>query len=381
MKRLAYCLVILIFVFAVCACSSGRNSSYSGDYDYLWDELENSYPYLAYLSDDLGIDMEGIREKYAEEAEAAEDDESFALILQNMFSEMNNFAHLNLVTPEMYQRLYCIFVYDETIASDDDPFTVILQDPELSKYYVKPENQEELFQKTDDEYPSIWVQYFTNTKTLYLRIQSFAHELIESDSVVINEAFEKYPEAENLIIDITNNSGGDDNYWKQNLVALLGGDYSFLARTYIRKTELTDKYFSERATNDIPDDAPAWVEQLGLDRCLDNDWVLSDGSTEEKNIKKWVLTSERVYSSADKFVNFCKRTGWATIIGTRTGGDGLGSTPILLKLPDSGLLVRFSAEAGENPDGSMNAAVGTLPDVVCKSKDAFDRCLELIGGE
>ena len=134
MKRLAYCLIILIFVFAVCACSSGRNSSYSGDYDYLWDELENSYPYLAYLSDDLGIDVEGIREKYAGEAEEAEDDESFALILQNMFSEMNNFAHLNLVTPEMYQRLYCIFVYDETIASDDDPFTVILQDPELSKY-------------------------------------------------------------------------------------------------------------------------------------------------------------------------------------------------------------------------------------------------------
>ena len=96
-------------------------------------------------------------------------------------------------------------------------------------------------------------------------------------------AIEKYPEAENLIIDITNNSGGDDNYWKQNLVAPLGGDYSFSARTYIRKTELTDKYFSERATNDIPDDAPAWVEQLGLDRCLDNDWVLSDGSTEEKN--------------------------------------------------------------------------------------------------
>ncbi len=108
---------------------------------------------------------------------------------------------------------------------------------------------------------------------------------------------------------------------------------------------------------------------------------LTEGSAEEKNIKKWVLTSERVYSSADKFANFCKRTGWATIIGTRTGGDGLGSTPVLLMLPDSGLLIRFSAEVGENPDGSMNAAVGTLPDVVCKSKDAFDRCLELIGGE
>ena len=324
--------------------------------------------------------MEGIRAKYAGEAEAAEDDESFALVLRNMFSELNNFAHLNLVTPEMYQRLYNIFVFDETIGSDENPFTVILQDSGLSDYYVRPENPEDLIQETDNEYPDVWAQYFSNTETLYLRIQSFAHELIESNSVVINEAFEKYPEAENLIIDLTNNSGGDDNYWKQNLVAPLGGNYTFSARTYIKKSDLTDKYFSERETSDIPDDAPVWVEQLGLNRCLKNDWILTDGSIQEKNIKKWALTSERVYSSADKFVNFCKRTGWATIIGTRTGGDGLGSTPVLLMLPDSGLLVRFSAEAGENPDGRLNAAKGTLPDIVCISKDSFDRCLELIGG-
>ncbi|MBQ9815667.1 MAG: hypothetical protein IJM53_08260, partial [Lachnospiraceae bacterium] len=97
------------------------------------------------------------------------------------------------------------------------------------------------------------------------------------------------------------------------------------------------------------------------------------------DIKKWVLTSEKVYSSADKFVCFCKSTGWATIVGSSTSGDGLGSTPILVILPYSGLLVRFSCMAGENPDGGMNAAEGSYPDVICINGEwPLNRCLELI---
>ncbi len=92
-----------------------------------------------------------------------------------------------------------------------------------------------------------------------------------------------------------------------------------------------------------------------------------------------MLTGPKVYSASDKFAYFCKSTGWATLVGAQTGGDGLGSTPILIILPDSGLLIRFSCTAGENTDGSMNAILGTAPDVVTtKNETALKRCLKLI---
>ena len=381
MKRIAYFLMGLILAFTICACSSAGNSPYTRDYDYLWDELENSYPYLAYLRDDMNIDLDEIRARYAKEAEAAADEDDFAQILQKMFSELNNFAHLDLVTPEMYQGYYYAYVYDNNYVFDRMPFTEILQDSRISKIYVKPETPEEHILEIKDLYPDVWVQYYTDCNALYLRIPSFAHELIERDGIVINDALAKYPETKNIIFDITNNAGGSDYYWERNLVAPLGGSYSVSYRSYFKKSDITDRYYGDYESNDIPDDAPEWVAQLGLDRCFENRWTLPEEKSEEKDIKKWVLTSENVYSAADKFVNFCKQTGWATVVGTRTSGDGLQSTPILLLLPDSGLLVRFSAIAGENPGGNMNAA-GTMPDIVCvKNENALDRCLEIIRGE
>ena len=129
-------------------------------------------------------------------------------------------------------------------------------------------------------------------------------------------------------------------------------------------------------------DAPSWAQEMGLDRYIVNHWVFpeeEEGKTYIRNIKRWVLIGPNNYSASDKFACFCKATGFATLVGTPTSGDGLGSTPLLLLLPESGLLVRFSSMAGENPDQSLNAAVGTLPDVPCvKKMTALNRCLEWI---
>ena len=91
------------------------------------------------------------------------------------------------------------------------------------------------------------------------------------------------------------------------------------------------------------------------------------------------MVSGTVYSSAEQFVYFCKATGWATVIGRQTGGDGVGFDPALYRLPDSGLLFRFSIVAGENPDGSMSLE-GTVPDVELKVGN-IKFFLEYIRGE
>ena len=78
----------------------------------------------------------------------------------------------------------------------------------------------------------------------------------------------------------------------------------------------------------------------------------------------WVLVGDAVYSASESFSIFCKDTGFATLVGTQTSGDGIGIDPIFLQLPNSGILVQFTALFGLNADGSSNEETGTTPDIV-----------------
>jgi C-terminal processing protease CtpA/Prc len=231
------------------------------------------------------------------------------------------------------------------------------------------------------------MQYSTDCKALYIKIPSFHYELVDRDSNIVYEGLKKYPEAENIIFDITTNGGGSDGYWMENLVAPFGGTYEFGYRSFFKSTPLINKYYADSESKPVSElsDAPEWASELGLDRYYTDTWTLSeedfDGEIIDRDIKKWVLISNRVYSASEKFVCFCKATGWATLVGTKTSGDGLGPTPVMLLLPDSGLLIRFSGNVGENPDGSINAVTGTKPDITCQKKETpLERCLEEIRG-
>ena len=125
-------------------------------------------------------------------------------------------------------------------------------------------------------------------------------------------------------------------------------------------------FHPKRISNIQEHNVPAAVEDFGLThyftftRKLSSDTVLKEKML---SAKRWVIIDEQVYSSADSFAAFCKETGWATLVGERTKGDGKGVSPILITLPKTGLLVRFSGVAVESSDGNLNAITGTRPDV------------------
>lgn len=51
----------------------------------------------------------------------------------------------------------------------------------------------------------------------------------------------------------------------------------------------------------------------------------------------------------------------ATLVGERTGEDGIGSDPILIDLPNTGYILRFSKEMGVTEKGSINELDYTEP--------------------
>ena len=79
----------------------------------------------------------------------------------------------------------------------------------------------------------------------------------------------------------------------------------------------------------------------------------------------WVLVGPAVYSASESFAVFCQETGFATLVGSPTGGDGIGALdPVFLQLPNSGILVQFTMMFGLNGDGSSSEEAGTTPDIL-----------------
>ena len=389
-NKLSRKIIIFLAIAAIflTACSSNgpelpESKSYSEDYEFLWETLETSYPYLLYLRDEMNIDVDEIHDRYETELASITDNAAFAGCIERMLAELKNFAHLNLISPEMYKTYYYIYVQSKVMQNEG--FSEILQDSRLSDIYSSGDIPDDYQQQTAEHAPAVFIQYYDAYKAIYLKINTFDQEVFERDKNIVYDALEQYPDAENIIFDITENGGGSDYYWMNDLVAPFGGRYEFTHRIFFRSTKLLNYYYPDNNYRSVSEleDSPEWAVSLRLDSYFVNTWILPEENSSQpvidKDIKKWVLTSEKVYSSADKFVCFCKATGWATIVGTSTSGDGLGSTPILVILPYSGLLVRFSCMAGENPDGGMNAAEGSYPDVICiKGEWPLNRCLELI---
>jgi C-terminal processing protease CtpA/Prc len=94
--------------------------------------------------------------------------------------------------------------------------------------------------------------------------------------------------------------------------------------------------------------------------------------------KIFLLVSKTVFSSSEGFAQFCKSTRWATVVGEQTGGDGNGRDPIIISLPESGLLLTYPALVGLNSDGSLNFETKTIPDIKIDADNSEERLDKLI---
>ena len=79
-----------------------------------------------------------------------------------------------------------------------------------------------------------------------------------------------------------------------------------------------------------------------------------------KNI--YVLIGEATGSAADTFAAVMKSGKHGVLVGQNTGGEGLGDTSSIFRLPNSGLYISFMGSYGSNKDGTSNSKYGTAPD-------------------
>lgn len=208
-------------------------------------------------------------------------------------------------------------------------------------------------------------------KIAYLKIKSMSSKTLISDHALILEYLKSIKDYPYLIIDIRGNGGGTDNYWKNNVVAPLiaqkTSSVNALAfrgsyiKTFMRARGIITKPISE-----LPEQFKGEYTSAMESFITASTSVSPENSVGFKG-KIFLLVDNAVYSSSESFAAFCKGTDFADIVGTNTGGDGIGIDPCVMALPNSGLVVRFSLDMGINDDGTVNEQAHTKPDIYAET--------------
>lgn len=157
----------------------------------------------------------------------------------------------------------------------------------------------------------------------------------------------------NLIIDCRNNIGGD----YENIFLL----YRFLARKAFKEVDSATVRFDKTPYTQFLDPDFALNERPSLDSMVKTEFCrLPNGDNamkeEENNLRRphpmafggnvFVITNNNVVSAASNFVAMIKDSKRGVIVGEQTGGgynSHNGFTRMLYKMPNTGLLLEFSA--------------------------------------
>lgn len=330
-------------------------------------------------------ELEAFRlENRAKIGESVKDLGEFIQLVKDTCGALDNLAHLSVEDPFSYS-LYVALLEQGKYEVDDDYIFPLVLDPQTAATYKYmgavpfPYTLDVQINQSFTQYPEL--------DAICFRFPSF-FTMFETKSITQLARTLNYVRGlKHVIFDITGNGGGFDAFWVKQIVSAFAEPVEWRFISYARLTDVTAPNYTDAELHPLEPDSPlrpAFADDLGLTHWYENVYTLPIEDYPhiqyDKPVTRWLLVDEGVYSAADMFTNFCKATGWATVVGHKTGGDGiLGRSPITTRLDNTGLLLRFTTETGMHPDGTPSATNGTMPDVLCvPGESPLDTCLQLI---
>lgn len=360
------------------------------DFEYLYTVLRDNYPFFGVAERKYGVDWLAKHDEYVLRLKATADDAAYYRELNSILRELHD-GHLDFSPTIKYSKFKPIL---DGLGPDFEPWSRAMHRDSVRAVYW-----EQLLAKKDVEHKPVKKKslpkqrgkksYYADTllcngKIALMRLSSLPYEKISVDSLRIASFLSTISEADYLIIDIQGNSGGSELYWSRLVVSrLIPKPITYFSTQIVRGGEINREYcpeFFEEAESltgevcsGLPDELYDGTFYLRKYPC---EVAASDPIAFRGKI--YLLVDRKVFSSAGGWANFCKQTGWATVVGETTGVQGIGRDPIVISLPESGLLLRYPYCNGINADGTFNGEVGVRPDIEIHGKDKNERLQNLI---
>ncbi|HNX60284.1 MAG TPA: S41 family peptidase, partial [Spirochaetota bacterium] len=346
-KFLVVLVLFLSTAFAGCGGSSGDGNTIPNltsaqkeeDFEYLCGILSENYPYFEVNKRVNGIDWLGNKNSYKSKISASGTNLSYAVELYNAVKDLKC-GHADVLMDD-FSMFADVYLGNFNSATSIEPWKAVFTEakPFYDDYWIPlfRSNSNAVTRKTPD--PSVAIVKKTLTdgsaasfkiiesgKTAYMNVSAMAvpTDAEYSKILAFYTQIKDYP---NLIIDIRENSGGDDYYWAGMIIPpLLTSSITGSVTTLYRSGAYIDPFLKAReiVTTDIsllPDAANYPAEyKTNFTRFYKETGVIKPDHSVGFSGKIFVLTSGKVFSSSEAFAMFCKQTGFATIVGTVTGG-------------------------------------------------------------
>jgi len=216
----------------------------------------------------------------------------------------------------------------------------------------------------------------------YIKSKSFLSQYYRDDKRKIKQFFEFHSyQFDTIIIDLRGNNGGDQNYGYNLLISpflnqdkeidfTIGFTQNFINNTTkeeINFYKLWKNGFLNGKVRAIPIDNPQPYEASPF-KFYKTTKKIEAKNTYPFNGKIIVLIDGGVFSATEDFILAFKRLKMGITAGEKTGGGAAGyiMSPIV-RLPNSGILVKIETEFLLNEDGKLNEVERTKPDIYIES--------------
>ena len=367
------------------------NARFLEDVDYLFYILEHNFPFFNAAERALGIDVAELKANTRETIERGvpgRTDERFLELLErDFFSHFNGFGHLFTMDDWFYSFILHGFQLDS-------PWVYVLDNPASRSFYTNApffggEGAEFVFPN------NVVTERIEEGRIASISIRSFNRDNIPHDTEIVLPFLESIAEDyEHLIIDIRGNGGGASAYFREAVMQFLIDEpvsytYYFFTtngdhvRMFYNETPRTPHYFTA---------SPIPVGFLDRFPYLDADdaellhyhfyrkhTIYPSDYRVGFNGNIWLLVDERNFSAADYAATVTQQTGFAIIVGTPTGGAGIGFDPVVAVLPNTGIAFRFQGVYSVDHLGRNGYEFVTQPDVFNREgMDALQTVLALI---
>lgn len=366
------------------------------DYDTMWQIIEQNFPLMGVVQRAYpDFDAERVRRAYRNSIASmagrglAPDikNATFEKAVRGALEAFGGQGHLWYVNEENYSHFLQIYhqVADQPTCAYD--YGQLRRAESVAWYGYRTGDYEAAASSPGKQSSKLSTEQTGDTAVI--RVPGFDLNAITADRPIWQQFYQQAQSCHDLVIDLRGNPGGSDQYWKELIAGpnikettaveqvrlvrgveateyqrLSGGTYHPIEEYDLRPQDNAEDvasmegYFVEDQVVEPTADSPAFAGHI------------------------WVLVDRRVYSAAEGFAYWCKNTGFATLVGQRTGGDGVGIDPQVFSLPHTGFCFRFSSALGLNAEGGSNEEYGTEPDVLLEEgENAYMACLKLIGEE